>query len=243
MVQWVPVEIRDQVIGVGISLQTQHQGVSIPCSFRGRSLFRLGWKAQFLSLKYSSARSCIRSSSAEYPIFPANFLMARNLAGEKFARDYVHREAVLGILSVPNMLAETLMFGPNHLEFARRAFSVSGDSPQNVQTDRDILLHQSRGALPCGSCRKRSRVLRWYLPWGKAAVRHQTIPGDACGRWLAQKTYDLGLGTNLTAMAPTETTYKVQRCLWAAARISRSWFWSLGCVSRLVAGPATIRIV
>src|SRR5271170_5057696 len=63
------------------------------------------------------------------------------------------RQPVLGILSVPSMLAETLKFGPNHMEFARRAFSLSGDSPRNVQADRDILLRQSRGALPYGSSR------------------------------------------------------------------------------------------
>ena len=57
---------------------------------------------------------------------------------------------------VPKMLAETLMFGHGHMEFAKRACSLSSDSPRNVQTDRHILPRQSRGALPYCSCRNRS---------------------------------------------------------------------------------------
>jgi hypothetical protein len=70
-------------LGVGISLQTRYQGVSISCSFPDRSLFRLDWKVQFLSLRYSPAWSCIQSPSTECAIFPVSFADRTEFGGRK----------------------------------------------------------------------------------------------------------------------------------------------------------------
>jgi hypothetical protein len=74
-----------------------------------------------------------------------------------------------------------------------------------------------------------------------SAVRNggSTAPNDYQRRIrtaTCPKRYDLRLRTILTARSLTGSTYKMRPCLWAAARISRSWFWSLGRMFRVACG-------